>query len=393
MNKKILAFEGLRGFAALSVVVYHFFRLLTPYLEAKYYIYPHDNSSIAFLKNGLFLSGYTLLDGKLAVIIFWILSSFVICAKLFQKNENTQTYLLKSTVKRYFRLAIPCVISVFIAYFLLLSHLYYNGALSLQLSKSGIDYSSLATLVSSETNAILMLKSAFWETFFHFNDTTCYNTVLWTMEKEFYGSIFCFAVFGIFGKSNKRFIIYSLLIVLFIFLNIYWLICFLSGMILSDLYYSEKNQSVFIFFNSTQELLKKWNISFFLFFLFIIFIVKSITILTIPLAYAYVNTIFGFCIVFFTLLNPALNNFFSRRIFIWLGKHSFSMYLIHMLFINSIISFIMLRFSTFKYIEFISFGILLLFVFLFSPPFTKFIDVKAIKYSNKIGDWFVKEQN
>jgi peptidoglycan/LPS O-acetylase OafA/YrhL len=387
MQKKILSFEGLRGFAAMSVVFYHFINFLKPKLfNFDFYIEKSDGSLILLLKKIIFFATYTFFDGKLAVILFWSLSSFVICAKLFQIHEPLNKDIIRSTTKRYFRLVFPCLISIIISFFLLKFHFYYSTSLGLLL----VDGEQFRKLFDFEPNLVLMLKSAVWNTFFQFSGNQSYNTVLWTMEKELFGSFFCFSFIAVFRQNQRRIIFYPILILLFVALDYYWVISFILGMALADLLYSKDNSNFKANFDSIRFYFQKFNFLSLLLFIIILFIVKSLVIIFLPISFSYVDTFFGFIIVCFTLLHPKIDYFFSLKPLVWLGKHSFSIYLIHVPILCSLISFIYLKLLDTKWVELICLFVFLFTLFILTIPFTKYVDDKSIKYSNKIGNWFVR---
>lgn len=166
---------------------------------------------------------YLFVNGDLAVCIFFILSGIVLSTSFFRKGDTSVT---ASAIKRYFRLAIPAGTSVLIAYTLLRLGLFHN-----------------------HTTALLT-GSPWWEAFWQYpanlwgaiqegffrvlvSDQDNYNPVLWTMKVEFFGSFMVFAFLALFGKLQRRWIVYVVLTAL-IWKSFYF--GFLLGMMISDVY-------------------------------------------------------------------------------------------------------------------------------------------------------------
>ena len=85
-------------------------------------------------------------------------------------------------------------------------------------------------------NLVGAIKSAMWNSFFIYDTLSTYNSVLWTMEKEFYGSLFLFAFLGLLGNRRSRILFYPLITFLSYKLYITWLNAFVFGIALCDLY-------------------------------------------------------------------------------------------------------------------------------------------------------------
>jgi peptidoglycan/LPS O-acetylase OafA/YrhL len=111
-RREINYLDGLRGLAALTVVFLHYVTAFYPAFVTANYSQIHTKSGIE-----LFIAKSPLdifYAGNFAVCIFFVLSGYVLSMKYFQfKNQNI---LIKSAIKRYFRLVIPVFASVSIAF-------------------------------------------------------------------------------------------------------------------------------------------------------------------------------------------------------------------------------------------------------------------------------------
>jgi peptidoglycan/LPS O-acetylase OafA/YrhL len=125
--QKLLVLEGLRGVAAMMVVLDHLHLFF--FVEVDNSIETFLNSRVPYLvsKAGQFLTT-GLHDGNFAVWVFWVMSAFVLSARYFslvhhRKTGESRDYLFRSTVKRYPRLAVPILASTIFAYLLLSANL------------------------------------------------------------------------------------------------------------------------------------------------------------------------------------------------------------------------------------------------------------------------------
>jgi peptidoglycan/LPS O-acetylase OafA/YrhL len=228
--KKIHQLEGVRGIGALIVFVCHFQIVFVP----QFY-----HSGGAWLRGFLpvNLSNFIIYMVDLSIIgnmflhIFWALSAYVIFKKFFEKNTRGES-LLASCVKRYFRLMIPCAASILFSYLLFKFGLIYIRAIHINVLQQN--------LYAFPPSIIHAIKTAVWSTFFNYDFYNSYNGPLWTIEREFYGSIFCFGLFGVIGLAKNRSYFYLLVFTCVLILKMYWLNSFLLGYFLSDYDFSTK---------------------------------------------------------------------------------------------------------------------------------------------------------
>jgi peptidoglycan/LPS O-acetylase OafA/YrhL len=222
---RFLELEGLRGLAALVVVVYHMILMFYPGIAYgnSPTLAPVHNSRIENILYGNPLNVF--LSGGFAVAIFFVLSGFVLSIGFFQTGNYSIVKKLAS--KRYVRLMLPALASVLLACTLLLLGAAVNKPNVVEITHSG----SLAGLWGFEPN----LLNALWQgvcSIFTSGENS-YNPVLWTMKYEFIGSFIIFLTLLVFGKSKYRAVTYGAL--LLSLLNS-WYVGFIFGLILADLY-------------------------------------------------------------------------------------------------------------------------------------------------------------
>lgn len=194
MAEKLLYLEGLRGLAAFTVFLGHFFPLYIRIPALLTFAYIGRNFSIC---------------------IFFVLSGFVLTYAFFRTGRHET--LVSGAVRRYIRLLVPILFVLVLVYVLI-----YPGL------KDLLDIRAFT----------MMISQAFWGVFLqcqsaYLPDVEDYTGVLWTITIEFIGSFIVFSFAALFGQLRNRWVFY--LAALALFLNTYFL-AFIFGMILADGY-------------------------------------------------------------------------------------------------------------------------------------------------------------
>ena len=385
MNK-IKHFEGLRGVAALVVLFSHF---KLGYFSPEFGSLIQQISCLGLplvFKYLLINSLKLFTDGFLAVWIFWVLSSYVISIKFFRQNDNFDKILIGYFSKRYFRLLFPVLSSILFAYLLLKLGFMYNIELAnlLNADHQGL----LATCYMFAPSFWNAIKMGVFDTFLTYNGDVSYNPVLWTIQKEFLGSLFTFSIFGIVRHNKGRFSIYLVILLITIKLKLVWLSAFVIGHVLCDFDYSSFHYGFFQKLKNVESIIHRYHIVILISSVVIILLGKSFMSF-IKLPSEYHNFIMSVFIVYICSRNNYYRNFFSRKIPYWLGNISFSLYLIHFPILCSFTSYVLVANLTIqgKFIATISTLIIVLFL---SELFTKYIDKNGIIYANKIAHYFMK---
>ena len=166
--------EGLRGIAAIMVVLYHLLLLFYPGI-----MYGVGSQTAPVQHSNLESTVYgtpmmVFFSGNLAVMIFFVLSGFVLTVGFFQTGDVN--IIRKIMAKRYLRLMLPALASVLLAW----------GCLRLGLS--GVD--SAAKITQSlwleiqwnmpVVSIVDAMHQGVWDIFT--NGKSYYNGVLWTMQ-------------------------------------------------------------------------------------------------------------------------------------------------------------------------------------------------------------------
>lgn len=182
--------EGLRGIAALAVLVGHTLGAFWPSRSSL------ETDPFSFL--GLMHVFY---DGGYAVLIFFVLSGYVLT---FRAGWPGGKKILVSTImKRYPRLMIPALGSILMAYLLLYLDLMRSNEVSKIIGSVwlGYFYNFPADLVES------LMQGSMGAMLF---SEVSYNSSLWTISIEFYGALIIVIMALAFrGLSQSRYLIFA----------------------------------------------------------------------------------------------------------------------------------------------------------------------------------------
>ncbi|OUL88690.1 acyltransferase family protein [Paraburkholderia hospita] len=192
--------DGLRGWGALVVVVYHIF------VE----IYPTSPRAANMLLR------FALFNGTLAVVIFFIVSGFSLSVGFLESGERRR--LQQILTGRYFRLAIPILMATGIAYIC---------------AKFGLILNVDRKIAAQQL--LPAIRFAVFGVFFDNHDPVRTPIPqLWTMPIELLGSVIVLAFFWVVGLRHVRFRLYPLILVALCFYNP-MLAAFFVGIVFAEL--------------------------------------------------------------------------------------------------------------------------------------------------------------
>ena len=379
---KIAYIDGFRGLGVLIVFTGHFLISFYPFFGS------NNPDGIFFRNNNLmkyivFSPISTFYNGHYAVISFLILSGYVLSYKYFLTgNKNV---VISSLVRRYFRLTIPIFFSCLLAYICLKFDLFFNYETSLVTNSKW-----LAKFYSFKPDFIQMIRFAFYDVYFDYNNSQTYNTPLWVMSIFLFGSFLVFSLLFSFRYVRKRYIIYA--IAIFLLHKTYYL-AFILGMMLCDANISNHDY---------RSLFKNKIMLFFLLVTGIYFGSKKLpddwlyNLLNNNLITIYFNgfsgilyQIIGSFFIIYVLINAEImRRFFSNKIMLFFGKISFSFYLIHFIVICSLSCFLFNSLYELMLPKGICFLLTLLITFfvttLLSYLFYQSVERKTVQYSRKL---------
>jgi peptidoglycan/LPS O-acetylase OafA/YrhL len=319
--------EGLRGVAAIAVAFYHY--LLAFY--AMIFYGPIDNvvQNMRF-EDKLYGNPITVFfSGTFAVAIFFVLSGFVLTIGFFQTGKVD--IIKKLAAKRYLRLMLPALASILICYVLF---------------KFGINHIKEAGAITQSW----WLKTT-WDFAPHLKDAILggvwgiftlpenrYNNVLWTMQIEFMGSFIVFGFAAIFYKAKYRWVLYSALLIAFF--NS-WLLPFVIGMALADLYANGRIKSIRNPFIAAGLVLGGLFMGGYPLNLVKGTAYQFITIPELAIHWNILYLTLGASVLVFAVLSVSnLAKFFQHKYVSIIGKYTFSLYLVHLAVLYSFTTFI-----------------------------------------------------
>jgi len=242
----------------------------------------------------------------------------------FVKQDSKK--ILKNFFKRYFRLEFPVLFSVLVAFIFLKAKLLSN----IELASFTKSYELLQKIWGFEPNLTAAFKQGIYRVFL--SGETYYNPVLWTMKIELLGSFLVYGILLIFGGRKSRYLIYGFSIIPLYLLRIpvaYY--AFILGIMISD----SMNQKRGFFIKGSIMPYLAMVLGLFLYLFpehhtYALFKYMHLTELF------GLHQIFG---AFFVVLSLAssrrLQTVFSLKSMTFLGKISFSMYVIHLLIVCS----------------------------------------------------------
>ena len=179
--------DGLRGIAAASVIFSHVFML--------YFSEMHDgraDGGASALALGIFHSPFTFFyRGGAAVLLFFLLSGYVLYSACLRKAPRDDTYVPAAASKRYLRLGLPVAASVFVGYLGIALNFFPSAPKG---NNAFLDFPDAGL------GFMQMLQSALYSSML-FGDGR-FSYVLWTISIEFYGSLLIFALYALMGKNK-----------------------------------------------------------------------------------------------------------------------------------------------------------------------------------------------
>ncbi|MCZ7861488.1 acyltransferase [Agrobacterium salinitolerans] len=295
-----LAFlDGIRGWGALVVFMYH---LVERFLAHA------DPRLVPTWSNFLF-------DGPFAVLVFFVVSGFAL--SYVNLDENRRDLTMAATA-RYFRLAIPVVITTFAGYCMLKAGLIINLEVSMQ---TGVSSDWLGRFFDFDPSLYSFVKFSFYNVFFAYYPDLSYNTNLWTISVEFLGSLVVYAYLSIFRREGARhWLVAVAMFAVFVKIAPYYA-CFMGGYLAAEA-------------SAKVKIAHSWSLVVELCALMVFYcVVLTITFHRPDTDAAMV--ILATALVFSVTFSTPLRGIFSTRLSGFLGRISFPFYLIHLFVICS----------------------------------------------------------
>ncbi|CAA2101527.1 acyltransferase family protein [Variovorax paradoxus] len=286
---RLLFLDGLRGWGALIVLVYHVF------LDA----FPINSDVTIALRKFFFF------NGVLAVWIFFLVSGLSLSVEFCRRRD--QQSLTKIALGRYVRLAVPILCATFILY------LFFVTGLILPAEQRLPNFQGFLPVAPSLWDVV---RSSLFDTFFDYSFSKALIGPLWTMRFELWGSCLVLGALYVAGRLERRMLVYGALAVVAYFIHPIYT-AFVFGLVLAEIHVSTPR-------SPSASL---WS--------------KASLLLLVPGIYGASllpragNDPFGACLTVATLLiipcifNATLAKMLSGPVSRYLGRISFPLYLIH----------------------------------------------------------------
>ncbi len=385
--KKQLHLEGLRGIAALIVVLSHFAAIFYPSTNFGAQYPAHEDWESLFTTTPLAL----VFAGHFAVCLFFLLSGYVLSLPYFGNTTKDTNHLLAALIKRPFRLSGLVLTSILVSFCLDRLSWYFNAPVSIQTYSTPWFESYWSQNTVTLDRLIIDVVTRLFSAGFS------YNQPLWTIKIELYGSFLTFIFLLFFRGSNLRLLAYLYTFVLFHGTLYHG---FIIGIFLAD-----------IVRNYPHVVLKltRTTLAWPLLFVGLLLSSRPEYITADELESTFFGSfpslrglgggysMLGATIVFIAvLISPNLQKMLSVRIFVLLGKISFALYAFHFLILGSFTSWLFLKLSPlFTYnINCAVVGITSITVmFVLSYWLTKYVDEPTTRIANRMAIIWLNSTN
>lgn len=306
--------DGIRGWAALIVLLFHVFGEMLKY-------------AVPAVNNAWFVP---LLAGDIAVLIFFVLSGDALSSAFFAGGGNK--VIDRLLVRRYLRLTIPILMSCFITYLVMVAGLDFHMQASQVLHRP--DW--LGQFLQFKASIVGLLRYSFIRVYVSHTRELSYNPVLWTMSIEMIGSMLVFLLCYLWERLKKPQWICLGLVVWLTTIGSFFAL-FFAGMLLG--YFRRQGY--------LEKLLNNKRHQFWMPFILIVMVslliagkdVHKPILLTMP---------FSMLMVFCFYTHRHSKSFFSNQLSHFLGDISFPLYLIHFQVLISLMSWLVVKDFTSK---------------------------------------------
>jgi peptidoglycan/LPS O-acetylase OafA/YrhL len=290
---RIKEIDGIRGWASLQVIIFHFFH------EAMGRFMPiTDAWPLRFIFNG-----------HLAVYVFFILSGFALSSGFLEKGDLK--IIDKLAARRYFRLTTPILFSS-----LIIATLFHFNITKHQEAAQVLQNNHwLGQFLNYPPSFFSTIKFSLLDVYTAQSRESSINPFLWTMQLEMEGSLLLFLFLYASARLNNFNKTLALLTIALTVAGSYFSLFFL-GICLS----SANSSGALAKFRAAKG--KWWGI---------VFLVLGIILETFPIfsgVRRQVNIIAASLITFGIILHPTVSQFFNNKISQFLGEISFAMYLL-----------------------------------------------------------------
>lgn len=202
--------DGLRGWAAVVVLLHHLFIDGLP--------------ANSFMADRALWAKVFFLNGTVAVSVFFVISGFSLSIRYLETGDGRA--LGRIAAGRYLRLALPIFAICAVTYVLLVSGLIPPAAQR---------PSPLDQFLGFTPSIDGLLGFSLLKVFVAYSGAESYDPPLWTMTYEFFGSFMVFALIAYLRPSRLRTLLLTVLFLLLTALQTYFAL-FVAGILIADLF-------------------------------------------------------------------------------------------------------------------------------------------------------------
>ncbi len=284
--------------------------------------------------------GRVLYDGQYAVTLFFLLSGFVLSLAHFR--NPTGDALASAAARRYLRLMLPAAASILLACFVMKRGWMFNQWAAAHMTQLlAMPHQWLTYFYDFDPSFRRAAREGVWDVFV--TGGCGYNKNLWTMSIELSGSFLVYAFLALFGNLRGRWVFYLAVGGLLAATGRYHMCQFLLGVAVADLYVRWEAAGgrfalpgvvgVPLALAAAYAAGTKTTTG-------------SYTVFGAEVGKAFVQeTASGLLLVATTAFCPALQRVFGCRPLVFLGKVSFTLYLLHLIAICSLACYLYLQFQ------------------------------------------------
>jgi len=229
---KLLHLDSLRGLAAFAVVCGHLLLSFYPGLPGLTSASDPPTGIVGLLRLN------SLVMGRLPVMVFFVLSGFVLSYSFFINGRASS--LTSAATRRYFRLAVPVLTSLLFVFLLIKVHAMHQAEASAlrDVPPKTAEHNEgwLTRYYVPNVSLKQTIRQALFETFFAYDEDKSLNSALWTMSIELQGSFLVYASLALFGGLKQRWLILGAIALMLFMRGEMFLECFMAGMALATLY-------------------------------------------------------------------------------------------------------------------------------------------------------------
>jgi peptidoglycan/LPS O-acetylase OafA/YrhL len=374
-DERLYYLDGLRGLAAFIVFISHLAIVIFPSIF-------NGLPIMSRLRYEWVLAGTPLgifWAANFAVCIFFVMSGFVL--SYFYQREGGN--FIATCIRRYLRLVLPILATSFFAYLL-----WTSGAM----------YNLKAQLITQEgwlKSCYLTASPGFWsfltESVYRvfLIPTSEFNPMLWTMKYEMAGSIGIFALYALVPQNKVR--IPLIFLCLMLLIKTYY-VCFISGALIYE--WSKSNGEV-------KVIIPQWSIW--------LMLIVGLYLGAFPYNVATPDNIWfrhllffeveqwhrigSILLVFACVSLAAVRRFFCLAPLQYLGKISFSLYLVHGPMLCSLMSYLIVSLYWPPHARaamFVAAAAVIPATFIVAHFTTKWIDRPAVRFSALVGRYIAR---